>query len=71
MNSQIWDLFEDHHLFDGRGPDKQHSDDHLLAEMVAVLGPPSDKFLLAYDESQQYWDKSGKSPSFYERHKLL
>lgn len=23
---QIWDLFEGHHLFDGRGPDGRYSD---------------------------------------------
>lgn len=56
-------MFEDHHLFDGRGPDKKHSDDHLLAEMMAILGPPPAKFLLTYDESQKYWDKIGKSSS--------
>lgn len=52
--SQVWDLFEDHHLFDGRGPDKLRSNEHILAEMVAILGPPSMAFLHKYDESRMY-----------------
>lgn len=56
---KIWDLFEDHHLFDGRGPDGQHSDGQLLAEMIAMIGPPSIDFLLKCPNSQKYWDDSG------------
>ncbi|KAL1991431.1 hypothetical protein VTN49DRAFT_5423 [Thermomyces lanuginosus] len=56
----IWDLFEDHHLFDGRGPDGQHSDGQLLAEMIAMIGPPPIEFLRKCSNSQKYWDESGK-----------
>ncbi|KAL4891318.1 kinase-like domain-containing protein [Aspergillus ambiguus] len=56
----IWDLFEDHHLFDGRGPDGCHSDAQLLAEMIAMLGPPPAKFLRNSSLSQKYWDISGR-----------
>lgn len=58
-------MFEDHHLFDGRGPDKQHSNEHLLAEMTAILGPPPTKFLRAYDEKQEYWDQKGESTVYF------
>ncbi|GFN12640.1 putative protein kinase [Aspergillus tubingensis] len=56
----IWDLFEDHHLFDGRGPDGFHSDAQLLAEMVAMLGPPQVEFLRKSPRSLEYWDSSGQ-----------
>ncbi|PGH23964.1 CMGC/SRPK protein kinase [Polytolypa hystricis UAMH7299] len=55
----IWDLFEDHHMFDGRGPDKKHSDAQLLAEMVALLGETPIEFLHRSQESLKYWDDSG------------
>ncbi|GIK00082.1 hypothetical protein Aspvir_004097 [Aspergillus viridinutans] len=56
----IWDLFEDHHLFDGRGPGGSHSDAHLLAEMIAMLGPPPSDFLRKSPHSLKYWDPSGQ-----------
>ncbi|RAK85462.1 kinase-like protein [Aspergillus costaricaensis CBS 115574] len=56
----IWDLFEDHHLFDGRGPDGCHSDVQLLAEMVAMLGPPSVEWLRKSPRSLKEWDSSGQ-----------
>ncbi|GLA86230.1 hypothetical protein AtubIFM56815_010486 [Aspergillus tubingensis] len=56
----IWDLFEDHHLFDGRGPDGCHSDAQLLAEMVAMLGPPPVEWLRKSRRSLEYWDSSGQ-----------
>lgn len=59
MCNQIWDLFEDHHLFDGRGPDNLHSNEHLLAEMVAILGPPPVSFLQKCAKSKIFWDESG------------
>lgn len=55
---KIWDLFEDHHLFDGRGSDGRHSDAQILAEMIALLGPPPAKFLRKSSLSQKYWDAS-------------
>ncbi|GAQ40314.1 hypothetical protein AKAW_09609 [Aspergillus niger] len=59
-NVGIWDLFEDHHLFDGRGPDGCHSDAQLLAEMVAMLGPPPVEWLRKSRRSLEYWDSSGQ-----------
>jgi hypothetical protein len=52
-------MFEDHHLFDGRGSDGTHSDAHRLAEMVAMLGPPPPDFLRKSPHSLKYWDSSG------------
>lgn len=59
VGTLIWDLFEDHHLFDGGGSDRGHSDAHLLAEMLAVLGPPALQFLSRCKESRKYWDETG------------
>jgi len=52
-------------MFDGRGPDKEHSDVHLLAEMIALLGPPPPKFLQRSKNSLEYWDEAGNlTPPF-------
>ncbi|KZF26273.1 kinase-like protein [Xylona heveae TC161] len=59
VGALIWDLFEDHHLFDGRGPDGKHSNAQLLAEMMAMIGPPPLSFLRRRDQSCRYWDHSG------------
>lgn len=58
----VWDLFQDHHLFDGRAPNGDQSDVHLLAEMQAMLGPPPLGFLCKSPQSQKYWDSSGRIP---------
>ncbi|KAI9039616.1 uncharacterized protein KD926_009208 [Aspergillus affinis] len=63
---EIWDLIEDHHLFDGRGPDGRHSDTHLLVEMVAMLGSPSSESLRKSPHSSKYWDPSGQWTSSIE-----
>ncbi|KAE8354163.1 kinase-like domain-containing protein [Aspergillus coremiiformis] len=56
----VWDLFEDHHLFDGRDLNGNQSDVHLLAEMIAMLGPPQLNFLRRSPQSQKYWDPMGQ-----------
>lgn len=56
----VWDLFEDHHLFDGRTPNGDQSDVYLLAEMEAMLGPPPLNFLRKSPQSPKYWDSLGK-----------
>ncbi|KAB8205359.1 kinase-like domain-containing protein [Aspergillus parasiticus] len=56
----IWDLFEDDHLFDGRGPDGKHSDAQLLAEMMSILGPPSTNFLNKSSRSGEFWNDRGQ-----------
>ncbi|PTU19731.1 hypothetical protein P175DRAFT_0503248 [Aspergillus ochraceoroseus IBT 24754] len=56
----VWDLFEDHHLFDGRAPNGDQSDVHLLAEMEAMLGSPPLTFLHKSPQSQKYWNGLGQ-----------
>ncbi|KAJ9367656.1 hypothetical protein DTO282E5_7653 [Paecilomyces variotii] len=56
----VWDLFEDHHLFDGRTPNGNQSDVYLLAEMEAMLGPPPLNFLRKSPQSPKYWDSLGQ-----------
>jgi serine/threonine-protein kinase SRPK3 len=65
LTMQIWDLFQGRHLFDGRGPEGTHSDAQLLAEMMALLGPPSLHFLRKSSESKTYWDESGNALKTY------
>ena len=48
------------HLFEVIGPDGSHSDEHLLAKMVAIIGPPPARFLLKSSRSLRYWDSSRK-----------
>lgn len=60
VGALIWDVFEDHHLFDGRGPNGDHSDAHLLAEMIAMLGPAPLNFLRKAPQSRKYWDSNGR-----------
>ncbi|EEQ31592.1 hypothetical protein McanMca71_006105 [Microsporum canis] len=55
----IWDLFEDDYMFDGLGPNGKHSNAHLLAEIVSLLGQPPPAFLQRSKESLKYWDESG------------
>ncbi|GAB1194053.1 hypothetical protein APSETT444_003292 [Aspergillus pseudonomiae] len=62
----VWDLFEDHHLFDGRDPNGSQSEVHLLAEMMAMLGPPPLNFLRRSPQSQKYWDSMGQWKAIVE-----
>jgi len=59
-NVQIWDLFENQHLFDGIDPErKKYSNRQHLAEMVAYLGPPPKELLSESRESSRYFDADG------------
>ncbi|KAF3492325.1 protein kinase domain-containing protein [Arthroderma uncinatum] len=55
----IWDLLESRHMFDGDNPEGNQSNAHLLAEMIALLGPPPAGYLKRSKESWRYWDESG------------
>lgn len=61
MDAQIWELFENYFMFQDRGPDGEYSEAHLLASMIALLGPPPSQFLQRSDKSMQFWDESGMS----------
>jgi serine/threonine protein kinase len=54
-----WDLFEQGHLFYARDSDKQNSDAHHLAEMIAVLGPPPTDLLQNSDYAKEFFDNEG------------
>lgn len=57
--SQIWDLFESNHMFDGRNIKRIISDKYHLSEMIAILGPPPLEFLTRSKNSFNYFDEEG------------
>jgi serine/threonine-protein kinase SRPK3 len=59
--SQIWDLFEGEHMFHPEGSDRKLSDARMLAEIIALLGPPPRDFLQRADETLAYWNHDGTS----------
>lgn len=61
MDPQIWELFENYYMFQDCGPDGGYSEAHLLASMIALLGPPPSQFLERSDKSLRFWDESGMS----------
>jgi serine/threonine-protein kinase SRPK3 len=56
---QVWDLFENQHLFKAQDVNKQDSNLHHLAEMVAVLGPPPTDFLQRSNYASDFFDSDG------------
>ncbi|KAL4891343.1 kinase-like protein [Aspergillus ambiguus] len=54
-----WDLFQQGHLFYARDSEKQDSDGHHLAEMIALLGPPPKDLLQKSDYATEFFDKEG------------
>lgn len=59
ISVQIWDLFEDEHMFHPGGNDRKLSNARMLAEMIALLGPPPREFLRRADETLAYWNHEG------------
>ena len=57
---QIWDLFENKHLFNARDENKQDSNLHHLAEMLALLGPPPKGFLKRSEYAPEFFDDQGE-----------
>ena len=58
---QIWDLFENKHMFDGIHPEsKKYKNECHLAEMVAYLGPPPLDFLQRPGAALEYFDEFGE-----------
>ncbi|KAI9733436.1 MAG: hypothetical protein M1834_003520 [Cirrosporium novae-zelandiae] len=72
-----WDFLEGGHLFFAKKGILD--DEHHLAEMVALLGPPPAEFLKRSKKCQQYWDNHGNwkgsipipDQSFESRERLL
>ncbi|KAJ5091038.1 kinase-like domain-containing protein [Penicillium argentinense] len=60
-----WDLFEQGHLFKARDANKQESESHHLAEMIAYLGPPPREMLDKSEYANNFFDTSGTVPTYY------
>jgi hypothetical protein len=56
---QIWDLFENKHLFNARDENGNDSNLHHLAEMIALLGPPPGHFLERSEFAEEFFDGQG------------
>jgi hypothetical protein len=65
QNTQIWDLYEDKHLFYGIDPiEKRYLTRAHLAEVAAVLGPPPLDLLERGSRSKEFFNSEGRSMSF-------
>lgn len=59
---QIWDLYEDKHLFYGIDPtEKRYLTRAHLAELIAMLGPPPTDMLERGARSKEFFDGEGKT----------
>jgi hypothetical protein len=56
-------MFEPGHLFYARDGNKQNSESHHIAEMIAYLGPPPREMLEKSEYAKKLFDNSGKSHS--------
>ncbi|KAK5709190.1 hypothetical protein LTR17_020014 [Elasticomyces elasticus] len=54
-----WDLSEPRRLFRVQDSQGRYSEEHHLAQMVALLGPPSLEFLERSENSWKYWNRDG------------
>ena len=60
--AQIWDLYEDKHLFYGIDPtEKRYLTRAHLAELVAMLGPPPIDMLERGARSKEFFDGEGEN----------
>lgn len=60
--AQIWDLYEDKHLFYGIDPiEKRYLTRAHLAELVAMLGLPPMDLLQKGARSKEFFDDEGKN----------
>jgi len=57
--AQIWDLFQNKHLFDALDSNGNYRNEYHFAEMIAYMGPPPLEFLSRSTESWEYFDKQG------------
>lgn len=74
-NLQAWDLFHKGHLFYARDSTKKNSDSHHIAEMIALLGPPTKDMIQSSEYAAEFFDGEGTSsinqyrPSLTKRNK--
>ncbi|KAJ5086608.1 serine/threonine protein kinase [Penicillium alfredii] len=57
-----WDLFEQGHLFYARDANKNDSDSHHLAEMIALLGLPPKEILQKSEYASEFFDDDSRVP---------
>ena len=68
---QIWDLFQNKHLFDATNGGETTSTLYHLAEMVALLGPPPKELLARGDTASTWFAEDGMNSSAMERDCVL
>ncbi|GKZ61335.1 hypothetical protein AnigIFM49718_008045 [Aspergillus niger] len=54
-----WDIFQQGHLFYARDSNKNPSDAHHLAEMIALMGPPPKEMVQNSDYAPKFFDSEG------------
>ncbi|KAF2720415.1 kinase-like protein [Polychaeton citri CBS 116435] len=55
----LWDLFQPKRLFLAQDSEGRYSEAHHLAQMIAIMGPPSLDFLRQCGKkADQYWEKN-------------
>jgi hypothetical protein len=60
--AQIWDLYENKHVFHGIDPvEKRYLTRAHLAELVAMLGPPPMDMLERGARSKEFFDGDGET----------
>lgn len=59
-DEQIWDLFEDHHLFNGVYTDGEYCPYKHMAKIVAFLGPPPAEFVGRSEITKNCVDSEGE-----------
>ncbi|PWY77891.1 kinase-like protein [Aspergillus eucalypticola CBS 122712] len=58
IGNMVWDLAESHHLFFAK-ENRTLSDEQHLAEMVSLMGPPPQEFLMRSKRCDLFWDAEG------------
>ncbi|KAL4886613.1 protein kinase [Aspergillus karnatakaensis] len=58
VGNMVWDLVQGHHLFFAK-QNGYLNDEHHLAEMVSLMGPPSLEFLKRSKKCERFWDRDG------------
>ena len=62
---QVWDIFENKHMFHAMDEQKKPSSINHIAEMISVVGPPPKEFLRRCGDASRFFDSQGKfSPSY-------
>lgn len=57
--SQLWDLYQPKRLFSPHSGDGRYSEDHHIAQMIALLGPPPLDFIKSAPRAHLFWNEKG------------